>query len=235
MIKKEGNNVYWFVPGRAVPFLVNKAKQKRKIFLEKKSSKPEHADFSLICNNCIAGAFYHDYGLEFKSPFIDVFIESDDFFKLMRNFKHYIIDVKKMVDITGKNDFCPVGLLGDIKIRFVHYKDFSTASEKWFARAKRINFDHLFFLMSDIDWDGKAFSKFVNKSQLEDFLNENKTNFIFVTNDLEKKQMKNNNVVFLKKYANNKPFYFGALELFGRGRTCLERYFDVANWINQNY
>lgn len=235
MFKKEGNNIYWFIPGRAVPFFVKNARKQRKKFLERKKNKPEHADFTLVCNNCIGGAFYHDYGLEFKSPFINVFIESDDFFKLMTNFKHYMLDVKELIDITSKNDSCPVGLLDDIKIRFVHYNDFLSASEKWFIRTKRINFDHLFFLMSDIDWDGSHFSKFVNKSKLENFLRENQTNFIFLTNDLQKKNIQNKSVIFLKKYASNKPFYFGALELFGHGRTCLERYFDVVEWINKNY
>lgn len=223
------------MPGRAVPFFVKIAKKKREKLLKERRNKLEHNDFTLVCNNCIAGAFYHDYGLEFKSPFIDVFIESDDFFKLMRNFNHYIYDTKELVDITSKDDFCPVGLLDDIKIRFVHYEDFGTASKKWFTRVKRINYQHLFFLMSDIDWGGKSFNKFVQKEKIEDFLEEQNRNFVFLTNDIEKRNMKNKNIVFLKKYSNNTPFYYGALEVFGKGQTCLERYFDPVNWINSNY
>ena len=63
------------------------------------------------------------------------------------------------------------------------------------------------------------------------------TDFIFfcILKFILKSNCKEESVIFLKKYASNKPFYYGALELFGHGRTCLERYFDVVEWINKNY
>lgn len=46
----------------------------------------------------------------------------------------------------------PCGKIGDIEIRFNHYKSFDEAKEKWEERKKRINFDNLFIMA--IDGDG---------------------------------------------------------------------------------
>lgn len=235
MFKKEGNNIYWFLPGRFVHFFVKRATRKRKKLLKKKISRLEHDDFTIVCNNCIAGSIYHDYGLEFKTPFINVFIESEDFFRLIANFQHYMLDTKELVDITTVHDTYPVGLLDDIKIRFVHYNDFLTASRKWFDRAKRINYNHLFFMMSDIDWGGKDIDKFVEEDKIKGFLERAPKKFYFFTNDPKKQCINDKRIVFLKKYSNNKPFYYGSIELFGKGQTCLEHYFDVIEWINRCY
>ena len=43
----------------------------------------------------------------------------------------------------------PVGTLGDITIYFMHYKSFEEAKAKWEERTTRINFDNLFFIMSE--------------------------------------------------------------------------------------
>ena len=46
-----------------------------------------------------------------------------------------------------EGDFeCPTGLLGDIKINFMHYKSFEEGVMKWEQRKKRINWDNLFLV-----------------------------------------------------------------------------------------
>ena len=50
------------------------------------------------------------------------------------------------------NDFeYPVGILGDIKIFFTHFKTKQEALEKWNKRKTRINKSNIFFLMTDRD------------------------------------------------------------------------------------
>lgn len=45
----------------------------------------------------------------------------------------------------------PVGLLGDIRIYFQHYKTEAEAREKWEERLKRINWENLFILFTERD------------------------------------------------------------------------------------
>lgn len=47
-------------------------------------------DFSLISNNCIAGIIYHDLGLPFRTPTINLFFENDDFFRFADNLEYYL-------------------------------------------------------------------------------------------------------------------------------------------------
>lgn len=45
----------------------------------------------------------------------------------------------------------PVGMIGDIKIYFMHYQTFEQARGKWMERVRRINYNNIFILMTDKD------------------------------------------------------------------------------------
>ena len=53
-----------------------------------------------------------------------------------------IVEVKE-------NASCPIGMLGDVRIEFVHYDAFEEAVQKWEERKKRINWDNLFIVGSE--------------------------------------------------------------------------------------
>lgn len=104
---------------------------------------------TIISNNCIAGIIYHNLGLKFFSPTINLYISGWNYILFVENLEDYL----KCELIEKKNsgkDF-PVGILlggeiEDIEINFLHYKTFQQAEEAWNKRKQRVNFDNLFFI-----------------------------------------------------------------------------------------
>lgn len=107
-------------------------------------------EISIISNNCWGGITYHYLGIENKSPFINLAIDDEDYIKIVNNLDYYL-------DLTPRdgglgfnrvnNTSYPVGILDDVRIKFLHYKDFEEAKDKWECRKQRINKNYLFFMM----------------------------------------------------------------------------------------
>lgn len=109
---------------------------------------------SIISRHCWGGLLYHRLGLQFKSPFINLFLKDIDFNKLVKNFSHYMNQELKYIedgyDPILKSNY-PIVKLDDITIYFNHYSTFEEAKNKWEERKKRINYDNLFFETSTED------------------------------------------------------------------------------------
>ncbi|MCL4429977.1 MAG: DUF1919 domain-containing protein [Chloroflexi bacterium] len=127
-------------------------------------SKLKNKDFTIVCNNCIAGGIYHKLGLKYSTPTVGLFFFSSDYLKLLENFEYYIKQPLKFRETSvhpkanelRKTKPYPIGVLGDeVEIQFLHYKDEAEAADKWMRRTKRINFDNLFFIYSDAEEDFK--------------------------------------------------------------------------------
>ena len=102
---------------------------------------------SIIADNCNAGIIYHDLGLPFLSPTINLFFMPDDYLRFLRNPHHYLeVEPMETEDATVK---WPVGMIDDVKVHFMHYKSFAEAKKKWLVRAKRLDFENLFVLMCE--------------------------------------------------------------------------------------
>ena len=139
-------------------------------------SKLKTKTFSIVCNNCLGGAFYHKFGLKYATPTVALIIFSDDYIKFLENFCFYIKQplnfIKKSCHPEANNsewrrshnvfEDYPLGLLGDIEIHFLHYKNEAEAIEKWNRRKKRMNFNNLFFVMTDDSCDKKIVERFNN-------------------------------------------------------------------------
>lgn len=105
--------------------------------------------FTIISQNCIGGVLYHDLGMKFLSPTINMSFDGPDFIKFVSNIQHYVsLDLKEYITDNVKY---PVGHLGDIEIRFNHYASFEDAYEKWNVRKSRINFDNILVISTDRD------------------------------------------------------------------------------------
>ena len=128
-IAKEGN-----------PLLVIKRRIARK--------KLQNRDFTLITSNCIGGIIYHELGIKFHSPTINLRIDSDQFAEFVLKINYYLQQDLKFIQ-TEEN--CPVALLDDIKIYFTHYKTEEEALQKWQERKDRIQRDNLFIMLNDRD------------------------------------------------------------------------------------
>ena len=137
----------------------------------------ENKDFTIIASNCIGGVIYHELGLEFRSPTINMYIKSSDFVKLCSNLKKYMKYEPEQVNQTEYN--FPVMKISDITLYCVHYKTFEEAKEKWNQRKKRINYDNIYFIMSERDGcteeDLKKFDMINNKHKVV-FVHKNMDN-----------------------------------------------------------
>ncbi len=120
-----------------------------RLYKERKRLKLKNKTPSIISSNCNAGIIYHDMGLRFFSPTINLSFEMNDFVRMLQNLRWYM---EQPVTPCEDNRFdFPVGKIGDIEIRFNHYKSFEEACNKWEERKKRIDWDNLYIMAIDGD------------------------------------------------------------------------------------
>lgn len=106
-----------------------------------------NSDFSIISQNCIGGVFYHDMGLRFTSPTINLYFTCPDFVRFVLNLEYYLNQELRM---TWEEEF-PVGYLDNVAIFFQHYQTCSEAKEKWEERKKRINWSKIVVVSTDME------------------------------------------------------------------------------------
>ena len=115
-------------------------------------------DFTIISNNCWGGHVYRWYAIEYKSPTIGLYFFSDEYVRFISRLYYYlgcdlsfirIEDSKYYSTLLSRNTTCPIGILDDVEIVFLHYKSNEEAYEKWNRRKARINYNHLLFKMSE--------------------------------------------------------------------------------------
>lgn len=116
----------------------------------------ERSDFSIISNNCWGGVIYQKYGLKYTTPTVGLYILGHDFVKFASDLGNYLKGELEFIPWEqGKNYSAlkndapyPIARLKDIEIYFMHYSTQEEAAEKWYRRAKRVNYDHLIFKLS---------------------------------------------------------------------------------------
>lgn len=105
-------------------------------------------DFTVIASNCSGMFMYYDMKMPYLTPTVNLSIEMNDFVKMVRNLKWYM--KQELVEVKEESK-CPVGLLGDIKIYFIHYDSFEEGVYKWKERKGRINWNNLLIVGSEKD------------------------------------------------------------------------------------
>ncbi len=118
--------------------------------------------FTIVSNNCWGTFIYKKFDLPYQSPFINALIYASDYIRLLENFSPEILkdlsfikpEQSKHLDEMKSRGYdkesFPIGVIGDnIEIHFLHYKEEEDALNKWNARLKRIDYDHLIFKFSD--------------------------------------------------------------------------------------
>lgn len=120
-----------------------------KLSIKKDRSRLKNKDITILSSNCTGGLVYHDLGLQFLSPTVNLSIDSPDFVKMVSNLKYYMsLDPVEFVDERYE---CPCGMIGDIEVHFTHYKTFEEGRNKWNERKKRINYDNIYVITNDND------------------------------------------------------------------------------------
>lgn len=103
---------------------------------------------TLICSNCAGGIIYHWLGLQFQSPFINLYMSNEDFLIAMENIEEFLST--PIVEETDTDKPYPVGIgYKGVRINFMHYKTFEEAIRKWEERKSRINFSNLGVVLSN--------------------------------------------------------------------------------------
>lgn len=106
----------------------------------------KNENFTILSNNCMAGKIYHDLGLKFLTPTINIYIKPDQFVLFLSKLDYFLnLPVQPVV---GEYKY-PVGKIGDVYLYFKHYSSFDEAVAKWNERKKRINKDNLYVMMTD--------------------------------------------------------------------------------------
>ena len=185
-----------------------KTKIKRicKEFLRKKTTKSnrdrlKNTNFTIISSNCLGGIIYHELGVRFNSPTINMYFEASDYIKFLKNLNYYLnVEIKPYKDSTL--DY-PVAIIDDIKLYCVHYNSFNEVKELWERRCKRVNKDNLFVIMTQRDGctenDINEFNELSYKNKVI-FVNEKYKNIESAYYIKNTDDFKNNGIIDLSKY-----------------------------------
>lgn len=129
-----------------------KMARKREKYVESQRKRLKNTDVTIISSNCNGGVISSDLGLPFRSPFVNLFIKSSDYIKLLTDLRGYMGEqlcfVKETDPVYGDVSY-PTAYLKDVKIYFMHYDSERDAQEAWDRRKKRMNWDHLYVLYTD--------------------------------------------------------------------------------------
>ncbi|MDD6793804.1 MAG: DUF1919 domain-containing protein [Clostridiaceae bacterium] len=107
-------------------------------------------DFTIIASFCGGGTLYHDMGMKFLSPTINLAFDGKDFCNFCGDLENNL--KRKITEYKTDKDSYPVGRINDeIEIRFVHYHTFEEAVKKWNERVKRINYEKILIMATDRD------------------------------------------------------------------------------------
>lgn len=120
-----------------------------RVYKELKRLRLKNTQPTIIASNCIGTFMYYDMKLQFRSPTINLSFEMNDYVRFLENLKWYL--EQPVVPYEDDRFDYPCGMIGDVEIRFNHYKTFEEAAAKWNERKGRIDWDNLFVIGIDGD------------------------------------------------------------------------------------
>lgn len=122
--------------------------EKNRRIIARKRKELKVKEFTIISQNCIGGVFYHDMGLRFMSPTVNLYIPEPGFIKMVKNLEKYMA----ADPVVRWNGLYPVGLLcEDVTIHFLHYSSCEEAFQCWQERKSRILWDRIVVVATDRD------------------------------------------------------------------------------------
>lgn len=111
---------------------------------------------TIFSQNCIGGVFYQDMSMQFASPTVGLFMSGKDFVRFSEDLEHYL---QQPMQMRWGEEY-PVGMLGDVRIHFMHYETCREALDAWNRRCARINRERILVLCTDRDgFDDADFQK----------------------------------------------------------------------------
>lgn len=206
--------------------------KRRKQWIKHLNKKINNKEFSIISSNCFGGHIYQLLNLEYKTPTVGLFFYAPCYINFIKNINFYTQNEIKFITKSKyeeantfilKNKKYPIGQIKDIEIHFLHYEDEHEALFKWNKRVKRINYNNIFFTMTDRD--------LCTENEIRQFnALPHKNKIIFTSKDYRDKYASS---VWLKKY-ENEP-HVGVITNPKTGEKEVRKYFDIAKWLNNNF
>ena len=189
----------------------------------------KNKDFSVISNNCTGGIIYHDLGLRFLSPTVNLVIPMKEYVVFLSDLKHNL--QKPLKDCrcvyNGMRKNCPVAEIEGTGIHLigVHYHSFDELNRSWMERAKRVRYDNLFVIGQYIDgcddetedlfcalpFEHKVFFTRNSRNQDKGAVTINVSSFLYPGKDVPGADV----------FADTK------------GTRLLYKYFDFVKWFNK--
>ena len=112
-----------------------------------KEKKP-FPSVSLITSNCIGGTLYHDHGMEFLSPTINMYFEAADFIRFCSRIPHYL-SYPGFISLPGST--YPKIRIDDVTIHGLHYDSDFEFWQCWCRRKKRVVLSNIVVILCDRD------------------------------------------------------------------------------------
>ena len=104
---------------------------------------------TFLCPNCIGGLLFHDLGLQFRSPTVNLMMYQTDFLKFVLHMDDYLGQELQFFEHPEYK--FPCAHLGDITIHFTHYQSKEEAAHAWYDRSKRIDINNMFVFLEERD------------------------------------------------------------------------------------
>lgn len=114
---------------------------------------------TIISNNCWGGHVYRYFNLPYSSPTIGMYFFTEDYLKFLKKLSYYLsIEISfitheqsKYKDILKERNTppCPIGVLDDIEIIFLHYHSEEEAKRKWNRRKERMDMSKIIVKMTE--------------------------------------------------------------------------------------
>lgn len=194
------------------PFVILHRKRMRKAL--------NNDNITFFCPNCIGGILFHDLGLRFCSPTVNLMMTQTDFVKFILNFDYYI---NKDFEFFNHEEYtCPCAKLDDITVHFTHYHSPEDAVHKWKERVKRINKDNTFIFLTERDG--------ITEESIRE-LSKLKARGIVVFTAKKYPDIKYS--VYIDKYAESGEIGNILEKSLLNGKREYEKYFDFIKWFNE--
>ncbi len=93
-------------------------------------------EITILSQNCVGSIWYHDLGLKFTSPTINMKFNPDDWVDFLSDFDN---NINLPITFIASDQPYPVGLFGDkYFVEFVHYHSEEEVKRKWLERKARL-------------------------------------------------------------------------------------------------
>ena len=186
----------------------------------KMRKKLKNKGVSFFCPNCMGGILFHDLGLQFKSPTVNLMMYQKDFLKFVLDMDKYLNS--EFVFFKHEEYTFPCAKLDDITIHFTHYISEEDAISKWNARASRINKDNIFIFLTERDGLTKDDILKLKSLKVKGIL-------VFTANDYSDIEY----TLQIKKYEKSGEVGNILKKSHLTGQREYEKYFDFVKWFNE--